>query len=145
MYSDCRGMHVNKCQSFGGKRTKKKRIAERYTCRRDMSPMVTKHVSLSVLKIQPKMMGSYSVSQFLNYIQLILCARVCLCQPNLCNIISKIYSNCSYNSCYYINIFVQSISIVVFTKRRQDFFSFCVVIKFCATAYTSFEKNDIST
>ena len=32
---------MNKCQEIGGKRTKVKRIAEVYTCRRDVFPMVT--------------------------------------------------------------------------------------------------------
>lgn len=104
---------MNNCQQNWGKRTKKKikRIAETYTCRRDMSPMVTKHVSLSVLKIQPKRMGSYFMSRFHNYIQLTLCARVCLYEPNLCNIIFKIYSKCTYFLTFLI---LPSISVVDF-------------------------------
>lgn len=56
--------------------TKKKEL-QRHTRAEDMSPMITKHVSLSLPKIQPKMMGSSFMSQSLYCIQLTLCSRVC--------------------------------------------------------------------
>lgn len=106
---------MNKCQKNWGKRTKIKRIAERYTCRRDMSPMVTKHVSLSLLKIQPKMMGSYFMSRF-SIIYNSHCVHVCVNANQIyATFFKKIVLN-AHISCKYMNFIYCSIN------QNSDFY-----------------------
>lgn len=80
-----------------------------------MSPMVTKHVSLSVLKIQPEVMGSwfYVLISQLYTTHTTVCTCVSLYiryEPNLCNIFVKFILNV-HISCNYSRDF----------KRCQDY------------------------